>query len=298
MSLSVVVPTLNGREAVATCLDALAEVAPDAEIVVVNGPSADGTTGMLRERADVDRLVQIADRRLTVAWNAGIEHASGDRIALIDRSLSVEASWIEGLEAGLADAAVVTGPTRRELRGGTSTEEAATVTVRGREVTGLNAGNLAIRRAAVDDLDGFDEYLDHGGADDLAHRVAGAGYAVAWEPDMAATREYEADGGVATRRWHWSYRARSYTLAKNYGLRPSIVGRLLGSSVRDAVSSLRAVIGGDAAPSAWLGNGRDVVAGISVGLKDGYRARRRDEAPRRNPNGRSMRTDRVLEVYE
>lgn len=298
MSLSVVVPTLNGREELATCLDALAEGAPDAEIVVVNGPSADGTTGMLRERADVDRLVQIADRRLTVAWNAGIDHVTGDAVALLDRSLTVEPEWLDGLEAGLANAAVVTGPTRRELRGGTTTEAAETRTIRGREVSQLNAGNLAIRRAVIDELDGFDEYLDYGGADDLAHRVAGAGYAVTWEPAMAATREFEADGGVTKTRWHWEYRARSYTLAKNYGLRPTVVGRLVGSSLRDAGSSLRSVFSGDATPSKWLANGRDVVAGIAVGLKDGYRARRRDGAPRRNPNGRSMRTDRVIEVYD
>ena len=44
MYLSVVVPTLNGREELARCLDGLAERVPDAEKIVVNGPSADGTT--------------------------------------------------------------------------------------------------------------------------------------------------------------------------------------------------------------------------------------------------------------
>ena len=298
MSLSVVVPTLNGREQLATCLDALAAAAPDAEIVVVNGPSADGTTGMLRERDDVDRIVQIADRRLTVAWNAGIDHATGDVVALLDRSLTIEPEWLDGLEAGIDSAAVVTGPTRHQLRGGTTTETAETLTIKGRTVSRLNPGNLAIRRAVVDELDGFDEYLDYGGTEDLAHRVAGAGYAVAWEPTMAATREYEADGGVTETRWHWEYRARAYSLAKNYGLRPTVIARLLASSVGDAASSLRSVLAGTATPSKWLGNGRDVVTGIATGLKDGYRARRRDDAPRRNPNGRSMRTDRVIDVYD
>ncbi|NIS29964.1 MAG: glycosyltransferase, partial [Actinobacteria bacterium] len=44
MDLSVVVPTLNAEEALADCLDALADAAPDAERIVVDGPSADGTS--------------------------------------------------------------------------------------------------------------------------------------------------------------------------------------------------------------------------------------------------------------
>ena len=298
MSLSVVVPTLNGREQLATCLDGLRAVAPDAEVVVVNGPSPDGTTGMARERTDVDRIVQIADRRLTVAWNAGIDHASGESIALLNRSLTVEQGWLDGLNAGLIDAAVVTGPTRAELRGGTTAEARRTQTIAGRTVQQITPGNFAVRRSILDEFDGFDEYLEDGGTEDLAHRVANAGYAVDWQPTMAATREYEADGGVTERRWYWEYRGRAYTWAKNYGLRPSVLARLLGTSLRDAGRSLRAVIGGGATPSKWLGNGRDVTAGMLTGLKDGRRARRRDAAPRRNPNGRSMRTDRVVEVYE
>ncbi|ERH11958.1 MAG: hypothetical protein J07HB67_00969, partial [halophilic archaeon J07HB67] len=38
MELSVVVPTLNGRDRLATALDALTAAAPTAEVIVVNGP--------------------------------------------------------------------------------------------------------------------------------------------------------------------------------------------------------------------------------------------------------------------
>lgn len=108
MDLSVVLPTLNGRDRLATSLDALAEHAPDAEVVVVNGPSADGTTGMVRERDDVDVLVEISDRNLNVARNAGLEVAGGDVVALLRYDLSVESSWLSALEAGIADGDVVT----------------------------------------------------------------------------------------------------------------------------------------------------------------------------------------------
>ncbi|PSP40440.1 glycosyl transferase family 2, partial [Halobacteriales archaeon QH_10_70_21] len=45
MYLSVVVPTLNDRDRLESCLDALSADAPD-EGIVVNGPSTDGTSGM------------------------------------------------------------------------------------------------------------------------------------------------------------------------------------------------------------------------------------------------------------
>ena len=110
MELSVVVPTLNGRDRLAACLDALAAHAPDAEVIVANGPSADGTTGMVRDRDDVDVLVEISDRTVNVARNAGIEVATGDAVALVDYDNRIGGNWLDAVRDGLADADAVTGP--------------------------------------------------------------------------------------------------------------------------------------------------------------------------------------------
>ncbi|MFC6771068.1 glycosyltransferase family 2 protein, partial [Halorubrum pallidum] len=110
MDLSVVVPTLNGRDRLAGCLDALAAHAPEAEVIVANGPSADGTTGMVRDRDDVDVLVEISDRTVNVARNAGVEVATGDAIAVVDYDHRIGESWIDGVHSGLDEADVVTGP--------------------------------------------------------------------------------------------------------------------------------------------------------------------------------------------
>jgi glycosyltransferase involved in cell wall biosynthesis len=299
MQLSLVVPTLHGREQLAACLDALGAVAPEAEVVVVNGPSADGTTGMVQERDDVDVLVEVADRRINAARNAGIDHASGDVVALVSRNLTVERSWLEALEDGLSDAAVVTGPTRPAASGTDGDEDGPERrTYAGREVVQFNPYNVAFRRSLLDELDGFDEYLDVGDGVDMAHRVAGAGHGVAWRPAMATRPEVGTDGGVETPGWHWRYRARAYTLTKNYGPRPTILAGLLGSALREGAVELTRVLRDDGALSRWLGGGRDVLAGIGRGTADGVAARRRDVTPRRNPNGRSMRTDRAVTVYE
>ncbi len=298
MQLSVVVPTLNGREELSRCLDALAERVPDAEVVVVNGPSADGTTGMVRDRDDVDVLVEIADRTINAARNAGIDRASGEAIVLLDRTFSVEDGWLDAVEDGLDDTPVVTGPTHQELTAGMTTQSKETRTIAGREVTYFNPGNVGFRRDVLDEFDGFDEYLDVGGSRDLAHRLAAANYDVTWHSSMTVRREFEVDGGMRRKDWEAKYRSLAYRLVKNYGLRPTVVRRIGSHAVRDAYDGLRDVLRGDANASNWLGTGRQVARGVAGGVRDGVVARFRDHPPRQNPNGRSMRADRAVEVYD
>ena len=443
MDLSVVVPTLNGRVRLVRCLDALSDHAPGAEVIVVNGPSTDGTTGTVRERADVDVLVEIADRNVNVARNAGIEHARGEWIAFVSDEYSIESAWfaalaeasgataadepnsrlarvlpesLVGVAAGAADATraaaarskhlavractgrqgdggtddaakskgavrandtgtdsveavetaaettdngttdndgtvngdgttdgdeatdnerarendsegeettaeddgtatddrsdesgtdgqieaedplvVVTGPIHRELTGGTTTQFAQSRSVAGRPVTYFNSDNAAVRRDALEATDGFDEYLDVGGARDLAHRLAAAGYAVTWAPGMCVRGEYGTDGTGHDARS--SARSLSYRLIKNYGLRPAVARRVVERVAGGSLSGARGVIRGEVTPSQWFAGIRDVTVGTVLGTIDGLRARWRDRE-RHNPNGRSARTDRAVTVYD
>ncbi|MFC7204348.1 glycosyltransferase family 2 protein [Haloferax namakaokahaiae] len=298
MDLSVVLPTLNGRDSLVTSLDALAEYAPDAEVIVVNGPSADGTTGMVRERDDVDVLIEISDRTLNVARNAGLEAATGEVVAFLRYDLAIEDSWLDALEAGIEDADVVTGPLHQTLRNGMTTESLEQRTISGRTVTYFNGGNVAFRRRTIDDLDGFDEYLRTGGARDAAHRLATFDRTVAWAPEMCVQREFEADGGVSERDWGWKYRSLAYRLVKNYGVRPAIIKRTLKHAASDGIAAARGVLDGEVTPSGWVGTGRDVVMGISTGASDGLVARARDRSRARNPHGRSKRADRAVARYD
>lgn len=297
MELSVVVPTLNARDELTGCLDALAEHAPDAEVLVVNGPSADGTTGMVRERDDVDVLIELADRTINAARNAGIDRAGGEAIALVNHTLSITEAWREAVSEGLSAADVVTGPSQTLPDGGVA-RGPESQEIAGRTITYLNAGNMAFRREVSETLDGFDEYLQIGGARDFAHRLAGNDFETLWTDEMSVTRGVEADGGELDVERGWKYRSLAYRLVKNYNLRPGVLRRLLGHALGDAGAELKAVFRGDSRPSQWFGAGRNVVANISRGAKDGLAARRQDGGPRRNPNGRSTRTDRAVTVYD
>lgn len=301
MNLSVVVPTLNGRDRLAASLDSLAAHAPDAEVVVVNGPSADGTTGMIRDREDVDVLVEISARNVNVARNAGIEIADGDAIALLGYDHRVESGWNETVTDALADGAdVVTGPLRRTVKGGATSQAAERRTIVDRDVTYVNGRNVAFRADVLDDLDGFDEYLETGGSRDASHRLAGMDVEVTWCPEMAARREEPtaADGGRDEREWGWKYRALAYRLTKNYGLRPTVLRRTLSHAVADARGTLEDVLHGEVTPTSWVGNGRDVVKGIATGASDGVVARAKDRSTTRNPHGLSARADRAVAKYD
>lgn len=288
MDSSVVVPTLNGRETLSACIDALSAHAP-AETIVVNGPSADGTSGMVRDHDGVDVLVEIADRNVNAARNAGIEVAEGEVIAFVDERSVIDSAWFDGVAAAIADGAdVVAGPVRegwlrpRRRRFG------------GREVTYFDGGNVALTRGTLSRLDGFDEYLPVGGSRDAAHRVARQDLRTDWIPEAAVSRSETGSG----RDPDLEYRSRAYRLAKNYGVRPAVVGRTLRHAVDDGIAAFREVLSGEIPASRWLGDGRDVTRSGVRGVVDGLRARYADRRPARNPHGISSRTDRAVRVHD
>lgn len=300
MDLSVVVPTLDGRAHLGDTLDALAAHAPAAEVVVVNGPSTDGTGGLVREHPAPDRLVEVAERNPTVARNAGIAASTGDAVAFVGQGSAVEEGWAAGVSDALSDgAAAVTGPVHRAVGGGLTTDTPERTTTAGREVTYFDDGNVAVTREALDALDGFDEYLVLDGGRDLAHRLAATDRVVGWAGDVAVLRSDAATGGDRLADadgddWGLRYRCRTYWQVKNYGLRPAPALRTLRRMVGDGARSLGDVLAGDGRLSTWFGSGRDVVTNAARGTVAGLTARAQDRSPARNPHGVSARDDRVV----
>ncbi|MFC7200537.1 glycosyltransferase family 2 protein [Halospeciosus flavus] len=305
MDISVVVPTLNARDRLATVLDALDANAPSVEVVVVNGPSSDGTSGMVREHDAVDVLLELSERNLNAARNAGFSAASGDVVALVGQDSEVQPGWADAVREAVREGAdVVTGPIHREVSGGVTTEAVERADLAGRSVTFFDGGNVAFTRETVEALDGFDEYLQTGAARDAAHRLAAMDREVVWHTDVVVLREERDD--VADRiadsadvpAWGLKYRALSYRLVKNYGLRPRILWRGIKHAVGDAFGVACDVARGDEDPSKWFANGSAVVTNVATGVREGLRARRADDPPRRNPNGISSRMDRTVSRYE
>ncbi|MFW6385129.1 MAG: glycosyltransferase family 2 protein [Halodesulfurarchaeum sp.] len=305
MDLSVVVPTLNARERIESTLDALFDSAPDAEVVVVNGPSADGTSGMVREHRAADRLLELSERNLNAARNAGIAAASGDVVAFVGQDTKIEPTWIGAIESAIDDGAdAVTGPVHRRVNGGVTTQSLETEDIAGRSVRYFDGGNVAITRATLEALDGFDEYLHTGGARDAAHRLAALNRHVVWEADAVALREAEDDifhrVGDDDRSTveGLKYRSLAYRLVKNYGLGVGVVYRLFRHLVGEGARETWDVVRGNRKLSTWVGTGRSVVTNSVIGVQDGTVARMTDRTPRRNPNGVSATMNRPVATYE
>ncbi len=299
MDLSVVIPTLNARDELCECLDALQTNAPDAEVIVVNGPSADGTTGMIQERDDVAVLVELADRTINAARNAGIDRATGETIAFLDHRYTISSEWTTAITHSLeTDASVVTGPKLARMHGEQSTESPEQRTIAGRTVTFFESGNVAFDREVLDELDGFDEYLEIGGSRDVAHRLVSIGQSVAWNTEMSVIKETSTNRKRHDAAWDRKYQSLAYRLVKNYNLRPAVIARLVRHATQDGYGELTEVGRGKKPISAWVKNGFRVLSNIGIGCKDGLLSRRRDRTPRRNPQGRSARSDRAVTVYD
>lgn len=297
MELSVVVSTLNDRERLLSCLDALSAGTPrSTEVIVVNGPSSDGTTGVVRERDDVDVLVEISERNVNVSRNAGFEQATGDVVAFLDGEYAIDDSWYPAIEGGIGDEIdVVTGPVTGDP---VESDLRSQREMWNQRVTQFHGDNVAFERQVLEALDGFDEYLEKESERDCANRVAGLGFEVLWDATMAVRCEVGTDGGRAEPDWGTTYRSMSYRLAKNHGLQPRVLGRTVGSAVRDGATGARLLASGDVTPTGWVSNGVDVVKNVARGFWDGVRARYADQTSRRNPHGLSKRHDRAVHIYD
>ena len=99
--LSVVINTYNRAASLPATLDGLSrQVDGDFEVVVVNGPSTDGSAELLEQWSDRVRVVDLDEVHLGKSRNAGIRAAAGDVVAFIDDDAVPEPDWVGGLRAG------------------------------------------------------------------------------------------------------------------------------------------------------------------------------------------------------
>lgn len=114
-TVSVVINTFNRADVLERALEGLRWVAYDApfEVVVVNGPSTDGTADLLERWAGRVKVGSCPARNLSQSRNIGIAMSAGDIVAFIDDDAVPEAEWLTQLTPPYEDAevAVVGGHT-------------------------------------------------------------------------------------------------------------------------------------------------------------------------------------------
>jgi rSAM/selenodomain-associated transferase 2 len=105
-ALSIIVPMLNEQESIAATLLALRAGAPQAQIIVVDGGSDDGSDTIAHDRCD---LMLQAPRGRANQLNAGAAQANGSVLAFVHADTIVPPSFAADIEAAMRNPAIVGG---------------------------------------------------------------------------------------------------------------------------------------------------------------------------------------------
>ena len=232
---TIVISTFNRLPFLRRLLDALGHLDDaDFELVIVNGPSTDGTMEFLADWPHPFKLVRCPDANLSRSRNLGIVEATGDILLFIDDdAVPTKSSWVRKYREffasdtsgkwAVAGSLVVNGYTGvREFYRGSTSEYAEQSPQNGsvfrpptgsRVVRGVMGCNCAMRTAAVREVGCFDEqlayYLDE---TDLCFRLAERHYQIKFLEDNPVVH-FSAAGKFrrSETRKHWAVLSRSDT---------------------------------------------------------------------------------------
>ena len=182
--VSVVVCTHNGAQTLAECLARARQLTyPSFELIVVDDGSSDASSEIAREHGAT--VVAIDHRGLSAARNAGIAAASGEIVAFLDDDAYPDPDWLHYVAAALrADGhAGIGGPNIPPDDGLVAECVAAApggpihVLISDREAEHVPGCNMAFRKAALEEIGGFDERFRAAGDDvDVCWRLQEAGW--------------------------------------------------------------------------------------------------------------------------
>jgi len=242
MKFSVIINTYNRLSSLPTTLNALRLLRyRDVEVVVVDGPSDDGTWDYLVTAwGERIKLCKCPEANLSKSRNVGIQNASGDIVCFIDDDGIPEPDWLDQLATAYSDprAGAVGGWVRnhtgvdyqtkyivsdRDSVSEVLIEDPAEVPDSrpgAEKFPGVIGVNSSFRRAALLDVGGFDEeyayYLDE---TDVLARLIDAGYRVTMVPSAEVHHKYapshiRAENGIA-KSWLQIMKSTAYYVVKN-----------------------------------------------------------------------------------
>jgi GT2 family glycosyltransferase len=223
-ALSVVIASVNGFPYVGRCLDALAERAPEAEVIVADSTDEE-TRHRLAEGWPGVRLLTFPEQMTVPELRAaGVFAARAPNVALIEDHCLVTPAWAESLiRAHEEGRAVVGGPIRnvataraRDWAAFFCEYSAFMAPMPRGEVDDLTGMNVSYNRSA---LAAIEDLLREGRWETWLHpRLGERGFRLYCEPEM--TIDHDKDFGLReflSQRWHYS---RSYA-----GMRNETLGR-------------------------------------------------------------------------
>ena len=207
MRLGIVVPALDEAANLARLLPDLRRARPDAEIIVVDGGSRDGTAEVVRGQAGV-RLIESARGRAR-QMNAGARQVGGDVLLFLHADTRLPDGAIDAIAGALADPAVVGGrfDVRFDSRRRVLAMVAWFMNARSR-ATSICTGDQAIfvRRAAFDAVGGYPDIALMEDIE-LCRRLKARGRLAALRARVTTSaRKWEREGPLRTIGLMWMLR--------------------------------------------------------------------------------------------
>jgi len=221
--VSIVIVTWNGRQYLDACLRAVqAQQGVDAEIVLVDNASSDGTAAYVRARFPDVRLVQLEENRgFAGGNNAGAREARGEYLAFLNNDTVADPGWLRTLRAGvdagsrgllvtsrivyMHDPGVIDSAGDGVFRSGGAFKrhhgDAAAAAAQPMEVFGVCGAACLMPKAVFDELGGFDEdfFASHEDVD-LSYRARLRGYRCLYAPDAIVRHHGSATLGTISKR--------------------------------------------------------------------------------------------------
>jgi GT2 family glycosyltransferase len=220
--VSVIVVSWNGRRYLEDCLRAVeAQEGVDAEIVLVDNGSTDGTALFVRSRFPAVRIVALGENRgFAGGNNAGAREARGQYLAFLNNDTVAETGWLRALRGGvdadrgavlvtsrivyMHDPNVVDSAGDGAYRSGGAFKrhhgEPASAATQPAEVFGVCGAACLIPKAVFEELGGFDEdfFASHEDVD-LSYRARLRGYRCRYEPAAVVRHHGSATLGTISR---------------------------------------------------------------------------------------------------
>lgn len=204
---SLIMVTHNNLRLTRLALQSVLLTSGEAEVIVVDNASSDGTTDFLRQASDLFSNLRVVFRELNdsfaAACNAGFALAAREYVGILNNDIVVTSGWLGGLidhfhsDPGLAAVGPATNRAGNEAMIPvdylTMTEmqtlaRARRQEFRGRRMTVAMLGFFCVllRRKAVQEVGGLDEGYTIGffEDDDYCHRLTNAGYGLAVAEDV------------------------------------------------------------------------------------------------------------------
>jgi GT2 family glycosyltransferase len=242
-ALDIAICTHNRPDTLARCLRSLQSLGAPSELlrilVIDNAPSDERTAQIVREFPGTAYILE-PKPGLDFARNRAIRESTGELLAFLDDDVVVDPCWLEGLRetwAANPDAGAFTGPILPlelettaqvlfERMGGFGKSfdrvrfsnvlpESPTYPV-GAGLFGAGA-NMVFRRAALEQIGGFDDALDTGaplpgGGDlDIFYRIVQAGYPLVREPKLLVYHQHRREyRKLRHQMWTWGLGTMAY----------------------------------------------------------------------------------------